>query len=104
MNTILPIGSVVMLKGGTKPVMIFGYLQQSAYYGDDVVDYVGVPYPEGNINIAVQMGFQMTDISEVLFEGYRTEAFDPWDELLTTASARHLIKDGEKADETAENE
>ena len=90
MNTILPIGSVVMLKGGKKPVMIFGYLQQSAYYGNDVVDYIGVPYPEGNINIAAQMGFQMTDIETVLFEGYRTDAFQPWDELLTLAAARHI--------------
>ena len=104
MNTILPIGSVVMLKGGKKPVMIFGYLQQSAYYGDDVVDYIGVPYPEGNINIAVQMGFQMTDIAEVLFEGYRTDDFKPWDELLTVASARHLITNDNDNDKAAGEE
>lgn len=90
MNTILPIGSVVLLKNAEKPVMIFGYLQRSKFVEEGVVDYVGVPYPEGNINVAAQIGFQMTDIGEVLFEGYRSEDFKPWDELLTLASARHL--------------
>ena len=93
MNTILPIGSVVMLNNATKPVMIFGYLQKSNFTKDEVVDYVGVPYPEGNINVAVQIGFQMTDIAEVLFEGYRSEDFKPWEELLALASARHLVKE-----------
>ncbi len=89
MNVILPIGSVVMLKDAKQPVMIFGYMQKSAFFKDEIVDYIGVPYPEGNINVAVQIGFQMTDIAEVLFEGYRTEAFKPWEDLLDVASARH---------------
>ena len=78
MNTILPIGSVVMLNNATKPVMIFGYLQKSNFTKDEVVDYVGVP---------------MTDIAKVLFEGYRSEDFKPWEELLALASARHLAKE-----------
>ena len=61
MNTILPIGSVVMLNNATKPVMIFGYLQKSNLTKNEVVDYVGVPYPEGNINVAVQIGFPQRD-------------------------------------------
>lgn len=89
MNTILPIGSVVMLKGGTKPVMIFGYMQKSGLRPGEMADYIGVPYPEGNINLAVQVGFQMTDIEEVLFEGYRTEAFEPWEQLLKLCQTRH---------------
>ena len=93
MNTILPIGSVVILKNAKKPVMIFGYLQKSAFLGEEVVDYIGVPYPEGNISVAVQVGFNMTDIDKVLFEGYRSEEFEPWDELLTLAAARHIELD-----------
>lgn len=89
MNTILPIGSVVRLKKGTKPVMIFGYMQKSALHPDDMADYIGVPYPEGNINIAVQIGFQMTDIQEVLFEGYRNKDFEPWEKLLKLCALRH---------------
>ena len=48
MNTILPIGSVVLLKNATKPIMIFGYMQKSAVVPDQMADYIGVPYPEGN--------------------------------------------------------
>lgn len=89
MNIILPIGSVVLIANGTKPVMIFGYLQSASDDENDMVDYVGVPYPEGNINALMQFGFQMTDIREVLFEGYRTEEFKPYEELLKRAEARH---------------
>ena len=77
MNRILPIGSVVLLADGTKPVMIFGYLQTAMQDKTDMVDLIGVPYPEGNVNALMQFGLQMTDIREVLFEGYRTEEFKP---------------------------
>lgn len=90
MNRILPIGSVVLLENGTKPVMIFGYLQSALEDETDTVDYIGVPYPEGNMNALTQFGFQMTSIREVLFEGYRTEEFKPWEELLKVAEQRHL--------------
>ena len=93
MNTILPVGSVVMLKNGKKPVMIFGYMQKSKMYPGEMADYVGVPYPEGNLNIAAQIGFQMTDIKEVLHEGYRSEAFKPWEDLLKLCAARHQNKE-----------
>ena len=82
MNTILPIGSVVKIRNVDTPVMIFGFLQETATKPGTVVDYVGVPYPAGNINIAYQLGFQMSDITAVLFEGYRTEAFKPMEALL----------------------
>lgn len=89
MNKILPIGSVVLIKNGTKPLMIFGYLQNSIANSGDMVDYIGVPYPEGNLNVLAQFGFQMTDIREVLFEGYRSEEFKPWEDLLKLAESRH---------------
>lgn len=92
MNTILPIGSVVMLKKGTKPVMIFGYLQKSNLHPGEIADYVGVPYPEGNLHVKAQFGFQMTDIKEVLFEGYRDETFEPWEALLKLSTQRHKSK------------
>lgn len=89
MNTILPIGSVVLLEDISKPVMIFGYLQESLTTEKELFDYVGVPYPEGNINVGTQIGFQMTKIKEVLFEGYKTDDFRHIEELLELAEARH---------------
>lgn len=96
MNRVLPIGSVVLIENGTKPVMIFGYLQSALSDENEMVDYVGVPYPEGNINALMQFGFQMTDIREVLFEGYRTEEFKPYEEMLKIAEARHKEEEENK--------
>lgn len=90
MNKVLPIGSIVLLTNGTKPVMIFGYMQESRKDENGFVDYIGVPYPEGNINASLQIGFQMDDIREVLFEGYRSEEFRPFELLLKLAETRYL--------------
>ena len=76
MNVILPIGSVVKLRNTAEPVMIFGYLQKTAAKPELVVDYVAVPYPVGNVNIFTQYGFQMTDITEVVFEGRKPENYN----------------------------
>ena len=57
-----------------------------------MADYIGVPYPEGNLDIRAQFGFQMTDIEKVLFEGYRDESFKPWEDLLKICAQRHVEK------------
>lgn len=101
MNNILPIGSVVKLNGAKTPVMIFGYFQKSAGsegQKDKIVDYIGVPYPIGSINFMSQVGFQMTDISEVLFEGYRSEEFKPMEVLLNVRKAQHELNNKEEQD------
>lgn len=77
MENLLPIGSVVKIRGTKKPIMIFGMLQKSGMNGK-LVDYIGVPFPEGNVGIYAQLGFQRSDIDEVLFEGYHTEEVDVW--------------------------
>ena len=89
MNVILPIGSVVKLRNSDQLVMIFGYLQKSTGMPDQIVDYVGVPYPSGNINLFTQYGFQMTDIAEVIFEGYRNEQFEKIEMLLQLRQLAH---------------
>lgn len=87
MNVILPIGSVVKIKDVEKPIMIFGYLQETGTKPGVVCDYVGVLYPQGNINMLYQFGFQIKDITEVLFEGYVTEEFQPMRVLLEMRKA-----------------
>lgn len=96
MNTVLPIGSVVRLKDFPQPVMIFGYLQQTNLKPGKVMDYVAVPFPQGNVDISCQLGFMMTDIEEVLFEGYRTEEFKPMEIVLNLR-----LLDEQKQGETA---
>ena len=43
---LLPVGSIVLLKGGTKKTMIMGVLQTDEEHPETVYDYMGIPYPE----------------------------------------------------------
>ena len=66
----LPIGSVVVLKNGTKKLMIFGIIQSNAENANEEYDYIGVPYPEGNMGQDYQYLFYHNDIEEVYFRGF----------------------------------
>lgn len=68
-SNLLPIGSVVSLKGGTKNLMIYGVKQTNT---DDNVeyDYIGVMYPEGFIGREYQFLFNHSDIDDVIYMGY----------------------------------
>ncbi len=67
MKKLLPIGSVVSLKGATKSVMIIGILQ-----GDEEgnrFDYISCLYPEGYIDQETFFLFNHDDIEQVEFLG-----------------------------------
>ena len=87
-DNILPIGSVVKIKGLEKPIMIFGYLQKCGVEHIKIVDYIGVPYPDGNIGSCAQIGFQRHDIVETLFVGYKTDDFLPWADRIREFGAK----------------
>ena len=70
---LLPIGSVVMLKEAEKPLMIYGIRQYDTADESIEYDYIGVPYPEGNIGDDFTYLFNHADIDKVLFNGYETE-------------------------------
>ena len=69
----LPIGSVVLLKEGEKRLMIFGILQANEDDLSEEYDYIGVPYPEGNLGEEHQYLFFHEDIEKVFFRGYEDE-------------------------------
>lgn len=68
-NGYLAIGSVVMVKGEGKKLMVIGY------YGVDPsgkqVDYMGVTYPEGYMSSETIVGFNQNEVLQVLHEGYK---------------------------------
>ena len=66
-QNLLPIGSVVKLKGGDKPLMVFGILPQNKVQR---YDYLGVLYPEGFLDSEMVFMFNHSDIDEVKFIGY----------------------------------
>lgn len=71
---LLPIGSIVLLKGGNKMLMVFGVKQSEDSEIKEEYDYIGVFYPEGNIGLEYQFMFNHKDIDKVVFRGYEDEA------------------------------
>ncbi len=76
-----PIGTVVTLKGGNRPIMIYGRKQMQA--GSDVnYDYVACLYPEGNLSDEYNFFFQSEQIGKVHFTGYESLEEDYMQKLL----------------------
>ncbi|MDW4527820.1 DUF4176 domain-containing protein [Rossellomorea marisflavi] len=69
---LLPIGTVVKLSNMDKSVMIYGY-NQIQVSTKNQFDYIGVPYPEGNISVDYNVFFNRNLIEEVLHNGYVTD-------------------------------
>ncbi len=70
MDQILSIGSVVLLKGGTKKVMVTGYLAVNNDNQNEMYDYSGCLYPEGFLDSEQVLLFNRDQIEKVFFEGY----------------------------------
>lgn len=69
---LLPIGSIVLLKGGVKRIMVFG-IKQTNDENNQEYDYIGVLYPEGNLGGDYQYLFNQEDIEEVIFKGFEDD-------------------------------
>lgn len=67
---ILPLGSIVLLKGGSKKVMIIARSLTLNHNGKTVLfDYAAVAYPEGLTGDQLAY-FNADKIGKVVFEGY----------------------------------
>lgn len=67
---LLPIGSIVLINGGSKKAMIYGVKQISEADEKKEYDYIGVMYPEGFLGGNYQFLFNHEDIQKVIFKGY----------------------------------
>ncbi|MFZ7802556.1 DUF4176 domain-containing protein [Bacillus thuringiensis] len=72
-SQLFPIGSIVILKEGTKKLMIFGRKQQVETDEIRKFDYMGCPYPEGYINPDFTYLVNHDDIQEVVSTGYEDQ-------------------------------
>lgn len=72
-NYLLPIGTIVKLAKAEQRLMIIGVLQNGKAMPNKTFDYVAVPYPEGLHDYRLNIGFDHSDISEVIFRGYEDE-------------------------------
>lgn len=68
---VLPIGTIVLLKGAQKRVMIIGYCK---YMGNDtskIYDYAGCVYPEGYLTPDTTALFDHDQIDVIFSLGFR---------------------------------
>lgn len=79
----LPVGTVVMLKGGKKRVMIMGFTCiDDSNENPRLYDYCGVLYPEGFIASNKNLLFNHDQIEKVFYMGYRDEEEEKFKETL----------------------
>lgn len=70
----LPIGTVVLLKNGTKPIMITGYLPMPSDSTDTIMyDYSACMFPEGLMSSDQNAVFNHEQIDRILFQGLKNE-------------------------------
>ncbi|MCL1897177.1 MAG: DUF4176 domain-containing protein [Clostridiales bacterium] len=67
---LLPLGSVVLLKGGIRKLMVIGLKQVLDDGSGEAFDYAGVLYPEGFLGAGENILFNHEDIEGVVFTGF----------------------------------
>ena len=80
----LPIGSVVLLKGGIKKVMITGFCSIAEENQEKIYDYCGCVYPEGYLSSDEVCLFDHDQISEICFTGFEDEEEKEFKSTLAT--------------------
>lgn len=69
----LPIGTVVLLKGGKKRLMITGFCSYDEAVKNKAYDYTGCLYPEGIISSKQMALFDHSQIEKIYYLGLRDE-------------------------------
>lgn len=88
-NEYLPIGSIVLLKGGFKKAMIIGIIHATRKKDGEIAeyDYIAVMYPEGFLNTSTMFLFNHDQITDVIYRGYenpeRKDFLDKLEEKVT---------------------
>jgi hypothetical protein len=70
---LLPVGSVVLLKGGARKLMIAGVCQKQLNEEGTLWDYVGVLYPQGYMGADKLFMFNNDQIEVVHAIGYQDQ-------------------------------
>lgn len=73
LEQVLPVGSVVLLDGGVKRVMVLGYQQSPTEGLEQIFDYIGCTYPEGFIGAEDLVLFDHSQIEHIFAIGLQNE-------------------------------
>lgn len=87
-NKILPIGTVVLLNGGVKKLMIVGIKQADSEKPDITYDYSGVLYPEGYVGNKSFFLFNHSDINDIIYNGYVNNEFENFVKIIEDGNAK----------------
>ncbi len=86
MDKYLPIGSVVLLKGAEKKIMIIGILQEETPNDEKEApmswDYIGVMYPYGFTGVEELLVFNHDSIDSVSATGYTDNEYSEFKQEL----------------------
>jgi hypothetical protein len=84
MNTanLLPVGTVVTVKGANKSMMIIGILPEN---NEKRYDYLSVLYPEGYLTPEQMYLFNQEDVDKVQYLGYMNVEYQEFRNNLTLA-------------------
>lgn len=89
----LPVGSMVRLKDGDRPVMVAGYMSIDGGSGR-IWDYVGYPYPEGKTS-RQDYFFDKDMIDEIVLVGYQNQGQLAFQALLESNDDAYQAKKAE---------
>lgn len=78
----LPIGTIVMVKGLPKKIMITGFLSTEFTGKVKMFDYIGYDYPEGMLCNNKSHSFNHIDIEKILYLGYSIEEHQTLNHIL----------------------
>ncbi|MBR6133179.1 MAG: DUF4176 domain-containing protein [Bacilli bacterium] len=98
-DLLLPLGSVVRLKGGKALLIIQGYVPNDLSKVDTYYDYEGNFFPTGRQGEQVFM-FDDENIDEVLFIGYQTDEALKYRRVIT--AVRNNLRNGMKLQEAVD--
>lgn len=84
----LPIGSVVLLKGANKRLMIIGYCKYKAGDAETIYDYAGCVYPEGFMSPETTALFNHEQIDRIFALGYQNQQRFEFEPKLQEAISR----------------
>lgn len=80
----LPIGTVVLLKGGKKRAMITGFCSVAQENQEKIYDYSGCVYPEGYLSSNQVCLFDHDQIDKIFFLGFEDEEEKAFKEKLNS--------------------
>lgn len=96
---ILPLGSVVLLNGGSKKVMIIGYCMKTPEKPNKMYDYCGCVFPEGVLRSDVTCVFDHEQIKEIYFSGFKNEESNKFIDRVITLTSKENEQQEEKKTE-----